>query len=236
MLIINADDWGLNKASTDNSLACFRTGRITSASAMLFMADSDRAADLAGAAGLSTGLHLNVTQPFDGNGPRGGIAASQRRISRFLRGGRYRQYFYHPGLAADFERVFTAQYEEYVRLYRSEPAHFDGHHHMHLCANMLAAKLIPAGTRVRRNFTFKSGEKGPFNRFCRGIIDGMLTRRHVCTDYFYAFGPCWSRDRLREVVGLSRERNVELMVHPERPEEYGLLMSEDYLQALSGGV
>jgi predicted glycoside hydrolase/deacetylase ChbG (UPF0249 family) len=47
VLIINADDWGRSPAETDAALDCFSNGRITSVTAMVFMADSKRAADLA---------------------------------------------------------------------------------------------------------------------------------------------------------------------------------------------
>jgi YdjC-like protein len=47
MLIINADDWGRSRAETDNALTCHDEGRITSASAMVYMEDSERAAELA---------------------------------------------------------------------------------------------------------------------------------------------------------------------------------------------
>ena len=46
MLIINADDWGRSVAETDAALKCCKGGRITSLSAMAFMEDSERAADL----------------------------------------------------------------------------------------------------------------------------------------------------------------------------------------------
>ena len=59
MLIINADDWGRAVAETDAALRCYRAGRITSVSAMVFMHDSERAATLAKQEDLDAGLHLN---------------------------------------------------------------------------------------------------------------------------------------------------------------------------------
>ena len=61
MLIINADDYGRNAAATDNTLRVFRRGAIISASAMVFMDDSERASQLALEAGLEVGLHLNLS-------------------------------------------------------------------------------------------------------------------------------------------------------------------------------
>ena len=64
MLIINADDWGRSVAETDAALRCYKEGRITSVSAMVFMEDSERAAELAKENELDVGLHLNFTDKF----------------------------------------------------------------------------------------------------------------------------------------------------------------------------
>ena len=66
MLIINADDFGRSVAETDAALRCYIAGRITSVSAMVFMADSERAAELAKENELDVGLHLNFTERFTG--------------------------------------------------------------------------------------------------------------------------------------------------------------------------
>ena len=64
MLIINADDWGRSRAETNAALECYQHGRITSVSAMVFMNDSERAAEIAREHNLDAGLHLNFTDPF----------------------------------------------------------------------------------------------------------------------------------------------------------------------------
>ena len=61
------------------------------------------------------------------------------------------------GLAVDSGRAYVvkAQLEEFERLYGRAPNRIDGHHHAHLCANVVLAGLLPAGTIVRRNFSFR---------------------------------------------------------------------------------
>ena len=233
MLIINADDLGGNKTSTYNSMLCFKKDRITSASAMVFMADSQRAAELALEIGLNTGLHLNFTLKFDGDFISNKLLERQQRIASFMRRSNYCPLFYNPLLKRDFEYVYNAQYEEYLRLYNKKPSHNDGHHHMHLCTNMLVNRLIPEGYKVRRSFTFSAGEKNFLNRFYRYIVDAILTRRYICTDYFFDISPHHKIERLIRIVNLSKYRNVELMVHPERQEEFNYLMSDEYLQVIS---
>ncbi|HEY2536303.1 MAG TPA: ChbG/HpnK family deacetylase, partial [Solirubrobacteraceae bacterium] len=65
LLIVNADDWGGFREGTDAIEACFEIGAISSTTAMVHMADSRRAAELALERARPTGLHLNLTQPFD---------------------------------------------------------------------------------------------------------------------------------------------------------------------------
>ena len=116
MLIINADDWGMNETGTDNTLVCFKNRRITAASAMVFMGDSQRAAELALGEGLETGLHLNFSLTFNGDLKSARLRESQQRISSFLTRHKYCLLLYNPFLKRDFEYVCKAQYEEYVRL------------------------------------------------------------------------------------------------------------------------
>lgn len=64
MLIITADDLGLDEQVTDRILSSFNMHRISSASAMVFMKDTIRAAERAAELNLEVGLHLNFTLPF----------------------------------------------------------------------------------------------------------------------------------------------------------------------------
>jgi hypothetical protein len=89
--------------------------------------------------------------------------------------------------------------------------------------------MIPQGIRVRRNFTFEPGEKSNANRFYRSLIDLLLKKRHICSDMFFDINPI-SYSRLEKIVKLSRKINVELMVHPERCDEYKYLMSDEFVE------
>lgn len=136
MLIINADDWGRNRESTDRSLDCVREGRISAVSAMVFMDDSERAAELARANNLDVGLHLNFTTAFSGAVRDGMLVQCHRDVARFLQPQKLRRLVYHPMLRTSFEYAYRRQVEEFERLYGSPPSRIDGHHHMHICANM----------------------------------------------------------------------------------------------------
>ena len=235
MLIVNADDLGRTPEVTDNIIDCFHKGRITSASAMVFMADSERAARAAAAAGLETGLHLNLDLPFDGPSVPVPLRDRHERVVRYLRRDKWRQLIYNPALKQDFRCVFDAQYDEYCRLFGRAPVQIDGHDHMHLCMNMVVDRIIPPGTRVRRNLTFTRGQRNFVNRLYRKLVDAWLTRRCVCTDAFFAIDPVSNLPRQEAIVRQAHSRSVELMVHPGLREEYEHLLSPAY-EALIKGI
>ncbi len=222
VLIVNADDWGRNRETTDRTLDCVLAKGVSSVSAMVFMDDSERAAVLAREHGVDAGLHLNFTTLFS-KGASARLAEHQRRLAGFLYPISPKQVLFHPGLAPSFEYAVKAQLDEYERLYDAKPERIDGHHHMHLCTNVLLAKLLPAGTIVRRNFTFRPGEKSWVNRLYRGAVDRALGRRHRLTDFFYCIQPMQPAERLQRIVAAARDSVVEVETHPVDPEEYKFL-------------
>jgi predicted glycoside hydrolase/deacetylase ChbG (UPF0249 family) len=233
MLIVNADDIGRSKAATDNALSCYARERITSTSAMVFMADSERAAELALASGVDVGLHVNLSERFTAESVSEELRRSQAHICCFLLSSKYALLLYNPFLREQFRNVFQAQYLEFVRLYRRTPSHLDGHQHMHLASNMLLEGILPFGTKVRKSFSFWPHEKNVVNRMYRGSVDRWLRRRHRMTDYFFALSQLASWNRLERIIGLAKDSNVELMTHPQVPREYDLLMSDNFECSLS---
>ena len=228
MLMINADDWGRNTLATDSTFQCYLNGRISSASAMVFMQDSERSAQLAKGCGINLGLHLNFTEEFTANSVPAEIRHNHQRIRTFLLSSKYTMLIYNPFLRGAFKSVCEAQVQEYVRLYGRPPSRMDGHQHMHLCTNSLVDRLLPAGIQVRRNFSFCTGEKSALNRHYRKLVDTRLARRHRLTDYFFALPQNWNGNRLNRVFELSKTSQVELMTHPEIEAEYEYLMSDGF--------
>ena len=84
MLILTADDHGRTSRATDSVLRCGADRRISCASAMVFMADSERAATLAGDSAIEFGLHLNFTEPLSGSSVPGSVRLHHGRVQRFL--------------------------------------------------------------------------------------------------------------------------------------------------------
>ena len=222
-LIMNADDWGLDKETTDRALECVLLKSVSSVSAMVFMQDSERAAAIARERGIDAGLHLNFTAPFTAARSSVQIGKHLESVSRYLRRHRLASAVFHPGLTQSFDYLVTAQREEFVRLFGKEPERLDGHHHMHLCANVLLGGLLPTGTRVRRNFSFQRGEKSVWNRLYRRASDHLLARRHSIADLFYSLPPLDPPSRVQKIFALAREFSVEVETHPVNPQEYRFL-------------
>lgn len=223
LLIINADDWGREARTTGRIADCVRRGAVSSVSAMVFMEDSEEAAELAREGDIEAGLHLNFTTPYSAAGCPTRLMEHQQELARYLRKHRFAQVVFHPGLMRSFEYVVKAQLDEFRRLYGKEAERVDGHHHMHLCANVLFQRLLPSGALVRRNFTVQPGEKSLWNRYYRLSVDRMLSRRHRLVDFFSSLAPLVPQGRLQQIFSLARQFVVEVETHPIRPEEYRFL-------------
>jgi chitin disaccharide deacetylase len=232
MLIINADDWGRDRKTTDKISECIARGTVSTVSAMVFMQDSERAAGLALQRGIDAGLHLNFTTPFSTQACSPELIERQRELATYLLRYRLAQVILHPRLIRSFEYVVAKQLDEFRRLYGAEPNRIDGHHHMHLCANVLLGNLLPAGTIVRRNFSFQSGEKGWVNRFYRRAVDRRLARRHHVVDYLFSLQPLEPPSRLQRIFSVARQSVVELETHPINLEEFRFLTEGEILRRL----
>jgi len=205
---------------------------------MVFMADSERAVELANANDLDVGLHLNFSEPFTDGRCSQRLRDCHNRIVGFLTRNKYSQLLYNPFLRREFDYSYSTQTEEFARLFGKAPSHIDGHHHMHLCANLLFSDMIPAGTKLRRNFSFWPGEKSRANRTYRSLVDRWLARRYCLADYFFDLTQCMEGKKLERVAALAKSSNVELMTHPIISGEREYLMGERFeamLQSLEIG-
>ena len=223
-LVSNADDWGRDPDTTDRTLRCVARGSVTAVSAMVFMADSDRAALMARDRDIDVGLHLNLSTEFSGRRVPATLREHQARVWAHLSRHRLAPVVFHPGLRNSFEYLVKGQLDEFARLYGRAPHRIDGHHHLHLCANVVLANLLPSGGVVRRNLSFRRGEKSAVNRGYRALVDWRLARRHCLVDFVFALPPV-DATHLRRMCGLATRAVVEMEVHSIRDDEYCFLMS-----------
>jgi predicted glycoside hydrolase/deacetylase ChbG (UPF0249 family) len=233
MLTVNADDLGRSVQETDLALACLAARRITSATAMVFMEDTPRAAESTRGLPCEIGLHLNLSERFSSASTPSRLRDRHERVCRFLQVSKYSQVVFNPLLVRDFDYVVKAQLAEYARLYGQPPSRLDGHQHMHLSTNVLWQGLLPAGIRVRRSFSFSAGAKTPINLWHRRRVDALLSARYRLTDQFHALSRFLEPERLRDICREAQHLDIELMTHPVRLDEYRLLMSDLFLEILA---
>lgn len=229
-LILNADDWGLDQVTTDRIRDCVSRGTVSSTSGMVFMQDSERAAAIAQADGVDVGLHLNLTTPFSGNSCPMQVRDKQRDIASYLLMSRLSRLVVNPRLASAFDYVVKAQQEEFLRLYSREASRIDGHHHMHLSANVIAGRLLPTQTVIRRHFSYESGEKRVRNAMFRKLSVLFLKGQYRTVDYFFSLIPMESGERLKRIFSLAQTNSVEVGTHPANANEYNFLVNGEILK------
>ncbi len=235
LLIVNADDWGITPSTTDAIASCFHAGAISSATGMVWMEDSERAAALARREQWPIGLHLNLIEPFTGAAVPARVAATQRRVVERLRDGGKAAQLYHPGWARDFERTIADQLGRFRELYGRSPTHLDGHRHMHLALNALLARALSPVARCRRPFSLSAADTTFSRRAARAVQAGLVRLRFTTTDWFFSIRALHPRLGGRSgtgAVALAANQSVEIMVHPGWEDEFAVLSSREWLAQL----
>lgn len=236
-LIVSADDVGRDREATDRTLECFEAGRVTSASAMVYMEDSDRASAALGAARIPVGLHINLSEPFtDPDTPLDVRSRQARLLPRFAPDGARRamRWLYDPRIRADVERCIDDQLQRFQALYGAPPTHVDGHQHVHLCPNVSLARSLPAGIRMRATLDTYPLQRSP-HALARALRERLTRFRFRATDYFFDIAEVDPRRRPgqeRARLALSDGASVEVMAHPAFDHERECLMSPEWEEAL----
>jgi chitin disaccharide deacetylase len=242
LLIVNADDWGIDDPTTDAILATFQAGLITSTTGMVYMAGSDRAAGLAAEHGVPVGLHINLTEPFsDPATPPEVRARQQRMVERLgktsglapeLPGtSNLMRWIYDPRLRRDVDAAIADQARRFAEIYATPPTHFDGHTHVDLCPNVFLSRAIPRGAKVRNTL-----DRFPVERSAGGVLrdlrQAVRSRRFASTRYLLHITHLrLDRGDLDPRLDLARQVPVEVMAHPGFAAEREILMSPEWAEA-----
>jgi chitin disaccharide deacetylase len=236
LLIVNADDLGLTVPDTDAIVECFRAGAISSTTALVWMSDSDRAAELARREGMPTGLHLNLIEPYTAAAVPEHVAARQRRVVERLRAGGTGAQLYHPAWAEDFGRCITDQLARFHELYGRAPTHLDGHRHMHLVMNALLSRALGPVDRYRRPVNRTARESAAYKRMARSALGVLVGLRFTTTDVCFSvrsLHPALGGAGLDEELTRDHRRSVELFVHPGYGDELALLRADEWRARLA---
>ena len=236
MLIVNADDYGYDEPTSAAILECFAAGRLTSATLMVHMADSERAAGVAAEAGLPLGLHVNLTEAITDPGAPAEVRERQQDVARRLRRpGASR--FYDPFARAAVTDAVADQLGEFRRLTGGEPTHADGHLHVQEWPNVIVSPALREVARLRPTYTFDPGEKGRVNRALRAGLNRLIRRRFTAPRWFFDvrdLHPALGGRDGRAKLARARADAVEVMTHPGWADEREFLMSPEWRALIDG--
>ncbi len=231
LLIVNADDLGMSREATDAILDSFQAGTVSSATALVWMADSDRAGQLAWEKDLPLGLHLNLIEPFTAADVPERVAATQLRIIERLRRAGPHAYLYHPAWSRDFERCIADQLARFVEVYGRPPTHVDGHRHWQLVPNALFARSLAPVRRCRKPVNRPRDESRPYKHLGRAILSGLVRVRFSTTDWCFSIrglDPSLGGSGLEQQLSLATTDSVEVMVHPSWDDERAALLAPEW--------
>jgi YdjC-like protein len=236
-LILNADDWGLDDSHTDAIATCFRAGRVTSATGMVYMAGSERAAAVARSEDLPIGLHLNLIERFTGDNVPEDVSDRQEQVVRYFEKGGWRRWGFAPSLYLLVAQAIRDQLAEFTRLYQRTPTHVDGHQHLHQNLTVLTSPSLPSGMKMRATYSFGAGEKPWRNRAWRQCVGRIMRTRFPGPDHFLSLWmvhPSLDRGGSLERLRRLAPRSVEIGMHPGYANELKLLMSDEWARVIAG--
>ena len=216
MLIINADDYGMEDGVNQAVVRCFREGTCTSATIMANMPGFDQACDLAFENGFQghIGMHLVLNE--------GSPLTSEIRKERIFctKEGNLCMSRESPilSLTTRQEHALAAEVRGQIRRCRERGlpiSHVDSHHHVHTEWG-IAAVLIPI---VRE-------ERIPFLRIARNLVKNREIVKRAYK-YFYNAKLGWANLRATRYFGSVDEYlrfldakgdadgTTEIMIHPQ---------------------
>jgi predicted glycoside hydrolase/deacetylase ChbG (UPF0249 family) len=232
---VNADDLGWNRGATDLTIASFGAGQVTSATALVHMEDSERAAALALENGLPTGLHLNLSDPFTGTEVPAAERERHAALCRHFAAGRpmhLRSWVYDPRIQGEVEWAIEAQLDRHRELYGAAPTHVDGHNHVQNCPNVALAKAL-RGFKRRGPIYAWPATPTAMGRV-RAARQRLIARRVLTTRYLFDIARIKETEPMAAAVGESRLTSVEVMAHPGFGHEHDVLDSAAWRASIEG--
>lgn len=243
LLIVNADDLGVNAPRSHGIFIAFEQGIVRSASIIANGSDAVQAAKRAKEKKLACGLHLNLTE-----GDPISLADTVRSLldaNGYFRGKDAQRRAMDEGAVdpQELERECRAQLE-WMQAHYGHPTHVDGHHNIHahpLVARVLAPLLELEGIRFVRiaaepvePFGFDIDDER------KTFIARMATESLAARPMYEAHGigssehfrglalhGNASKKNLRHILARLPEGITELMVHPGSPTPIGTDLDRD---------
>jgi len=212
-LIINADDFGINKTVTHAILATMDLNLCHDTTMLANFEDSAYAADLAIRKGIKQqiGVHLNLTE---GRPLTDGIRSEQRFCDPnglF----HYKKQKRIINLTASEKNAVFAELTAQIKRARSfglPVSHADSHNHVHeepgllpIVLEIMKSENVPF-LRLTNNLEQTFIVKRWYRRFCNSVIN---SNKLAATDYFGS-----TDDYVSKMSKLKNSSCVEIMIHP----------------------
>lgn len=238
ILIVNADDFGCTGEMTDRTMEAFAASRISSATAMVHMDDTVRAAERALEEGLPVGLHLNLTDPFTDPSVPSTVRERQLQVCRQFspRRWRIRSWSFDPRIRKTVDGTVADQLEQFERSFGGPPTHVDGHKHVQACPNVSLASPLDRVGRMRDALGAWPSLRSTMAA-ARAARRALAMRRFLRTHYFLDIAQLYrelDRSERANRISLARRTSVEVMAHPGFGHEREALMSDDWAALLDG--
>jgi predicted glycoside hydrolase/deacetylase ChbG (UPF0249 family) len=227
----------MDVVTTDSILRCFWAGRVSSASALVGMSDSSRAAALAREANLPIRLHLNLTEPFSDPSVPADVRDRQASLAHHFARSRSAYRICNPLRQPMIEACIRDQMQMFEQLYGEIPREIDGHQHVHTCLNVLWARSLSPVEAMRATFNLPPDDNRLAKRYVQRSINGMVRFRFESTRRFTFIRKgtvCRSACDLSRIIARARTESVELMTHPGIEDELDLLLSDEWSEAIAG--
>jgi predicted glycoside hydrolase/deacetylase ChbG (UPF0249 family) len=230
LLIVNADDFGLNDAATEAILLTHCAGAVTSTTLMVNTPGCERAVELAADyPELGVGLHFNLTWGAPLSNPED-VPALVSTTGMFLnRSGLALRLLAGRVPAEQIHKEFTAQIER-IRQLGINPSHVDSHQHIHAFGQVfstLAEYCSGHALPMRVPWVGREAAASWLRKLKRECLALMLKRsvepwrdKIICNDGLGSvfdlgeFVPPISEGHYRAILESAVGDAYELMVHP----------------------
>lgn len=241
-IVVNADDFGRDMATTDAIVDCFVQHKITSTTLMVVHKDCFRAAKIAHDEGFAVGLHLCLDEGRPVSNPleiphmlneQGELDVTLKKL-------------YSGKIKVDELCLeITNQINKFSDLGLGL-THIDSHHHIHchplvLWALRKVSKSLPFPLKIRSIRNFECGgrlkEYGWVKFIYKELVHLTQKRFFMTTDYFTSLVSYSDKTivRLENNIDSIFKGNatVEIMCHPGNYEEYSYLMKMENLHSIA---
>ncbi len=208
MIIINADDFGMNERCSKAIVEAFSRGLVTDTTMMANGGYFEQAVRLANKNGLfnKIGIHLNITEGIP-------LTEDIKELPDFVTDGKFnKQYDWNRELSPDEkEAVYNELTAQVLRLQKAgiHITHADSHHYIHNApfiapiAEKVCSEHGIAKIRIMRNWgNMTEAERQKAENYKKRLC----SKGYITTEYF---------GRLSEAKNTALPESIELLVHPD---------------------